>query len=61
VVQLAHGERPHVEVDGAGSDLEWVIIDASGGRTRVILESFETGMDLPSSLFNPDLERRRDR
>jgi outer membrane lipoprotein-sorting protein len=40
---------------------EWVIFDAAGGRTQVILDSFETGMDLPSSLFNPDLERRRDR
>ena len=41
---------------------EWVIHDSTGSRTRVILETLETGMSLPASLFNPDLERRgRDR
>jgi outer membrane lipoprotein-sorting protein len=40
---------------------EWVIYDAAGGRTKVELGAFETGMSLPSSLFSPELERRRDR
>ena len=40
---------------------EWVIYDAAGGQTKVVLGAFETGMSLPSSLFNPDLERNSDR
>jgi outer membrane lipoprotein-sorting protein len=40
---------------------EWVIFDAAGGQTRVVLEDFATGMDLPSSLFDPDRERRNRR
>jgi outer membrane lipoprotein-sorting protein len=48
--------------DGPVALREWVIHDATGGRTRVILETLETGMSLPASLFDPDLERRgRDR
>ena len=37
---------------------EWVIYDAAGGQTRVVLGDIETGLDLPSSLFDPDRERR---
>ncbi len=40
---------------------EWVIYDAAGGQTKVELGTFETGMSLPSSLFNPDRERNSDR
>lgn len=40
---------------------QWVIHDASGGQTTVVLGAFETGMDLPSSLFEPARERNRDR
>ena len=31
---------------------QWVIHDANGGKTTVILGEFETGMNLPRSLFN---------
>lgn len=31
---------------------QWVVNDANGGQTTVILGEFETGMDLPSSLFD---------
>ena len=40
---------------------EWVIFDATGGQTRVELGAFETGIELPGSLFSPDLERNNDR
>lgn len=40
---------------------QWVIHDASGGRTKVELVTFETGMDLPSSLFDPKRETTRNR
>lgn len=40
---------------------EWVITDSSGARTQVVLNTFETGMDLPRSLFSADLERRNRR
>lgn len=40
---------------------EWVIFDATGGRTKVELGAFETGIELPGSLFSPDLERNKDR
>lgn len=32
--------------------IEWIINDASGSKTRVILGKFETGANLPASLFN---------
>ena len=38
---------------------EWVIYDAAGGQTRVVLGEIETGLTLPSSLFDPDRERRQ--
>lgn len=38
---------------------QWVIYDASGGRTTVILGEYETGMSLPNALFDPDRERKR--
>jgi outer membrane lipoprotein-sorting protein len=31
---------------------QWVVNDANGGQTTVILGAFETGMDLSSSLFD---------
>jgi hypothetical protein len=41
---------------------DWLIVDATGGRTQVILSGLETGMDLPNSLFNSALALRgRDR
>lgn len=40
---------------------QWVIHDASGAQTRVILDAIETGMSLPNSLFDADRERNRDR
>lgn len=39
----------------------WVVYDAGGGRTTVELGPFETGVDLPSSLFRPGLERQSNR
>jgi outer membrane lipoprotein-sorting protein len=38
---------------------EWIIYDAAGGQTRVQLGEIETGLTLPSSLFDPDRERRQ--
>lgn len=38
---------------------EWVVTDSAGTKTKVVLETFETGMDLPRSLFSADAERRR--
>lgn len=32
--------------------IEWIINDSSGGKTRVILGEFNTGVKLPASLFN---------
>jgi outer membrane lipoprotein-sorting protein len=40
---------------------EWVIHDASGAKTKVILGTPETGMPLPSSLFDADREKGRRR
>lgn len=40
---------------------EWVIFDTTGGQTKVELGAFETGIELPGSLFSPDLERNKDR
>lgn len=40
---------------------EWVIHDATGAQTKVVLGAFETGMTLPGSLFDPDRERNSDR
>ncbi len=39
----------------------WVLYDASGARTEVELTSFETGLTLPSTLFDPDREKSRGR
>ncbi|WP_375229661.1 LolA family protein [Roseobacter sp. S98] len=33
---------------------QWIVNDANGGTTTVILGEFETGMNLPSSLFSAD-------
>lgn len=40
---------------------EWVIHDASGTRTKVILGTPETGMTLPNSMFDPAREKARER
>lgn len=40
---------------------EWVIHDASGAKTKVILGAPETGMPLPESLFDADREKTRRR
>lgn len=40
--------------DGPIALSQWVVNDANGGRTTVILNDFETGMTLPSSLFSAD-------
>lgn len=40
---------------------EWVIHDDTGTQTKVILGTLETGMQLPTSLFDPDREKRRER
>lgn len=40
---------------------EWVIHEASGSKTRVILGPPETGMHLPESLFDADREKGRRR
>lgn len=40
---------------------EWVVTDSSGARTKVVLNTFETGMELSRSLFSADAERRRRR
>lgn len=32
--------------------IEWIINDPSGAKTRVILGEFQTGVNLPASLFN---------
>ncbi|WP_227270053.1 LolA family protein [Roseobacter weihaiensis] len=40
---------------------EWVIHDATGAQTRVVLGAFETGMTLPNSLFDADREKSRSR
>jgi outer membrane lipoprotein-sorting protein len=39
----------------------WVIYDSTGGRTAVELGPFETGIDLPSRLFDADREKNRNR
>ncbi|MEE4187329.1 MAG: outer membrane lipoprotein carrier protein LolA [Roseobacter sp.] len=39
----------------------WVIHDPSGGRTEVELGPFETGMNLPGTLFDADREKSRNR
>lgn len=31
---------------------QWIVNDANGGQTTVILGAFETGMDLPGALFD---------
>lgn len=31
---------------------QWIVNDANGGQTTVILGAFETGMDLPGTLFD---------
>lgn len=36
----------------------WVVTDSGGGRTKVVLGAFETGMQLPNSLFNAEREKR---
>jgi outer membrane lipoprotein-sorting protein len=38
---------------------EWAVTDASGGRTRVILESLEYDRSLSPQLFNIEAEARR--
>lgn len=38
---------------------QWIIHDGNGSTTTVILGAFETGMTLPSSLFDPGLEVSR--
>lgn len=40
---------------------QWVVHDAGGGRTTVVLGAFDTDVDLPSSLFRPRAERGSDR
>ena len=45
--------------DGPTRLRDWVIHDASGGQTKVVLGDFETGMDLPSTLFDADREKNR--
>ena len=35
---------------------QWVIHDANGGQTTVILGAFESGMSLPNTLFDADRE-----
>lgn len=41
---------------------QWVINDANGGRTTVILGEFETGMSLQNRLFDPGIAlQNRDR
>jgi outer membrane lipoprotein-sorting protein len=37
---------------------EWTIIDGGGARTRVILDQFQTGVQLSSRLFNIVLEQQ---
>jgi outer membrane lipoprotein-sorting protein len=36
---------------------QWVIHDSTGAQTTVVLGEFETGMELPNSLFDADRER----
>lgn len=38
---------------------DWVIHDAAGGQTKVELGPLETGIDLPSTLFDADREKNR--
>lgn len=38
---------------------DWVIHDAAGGQTKVVLGAFETGIELPSTLFDADREKNR--
>lgn len=38
---------------------DWVIEDASGGQTQIVLGELETGLTLPRSLFDPSLELPR--
>lgn len=40
---------------------QWVITDAAGGRTTIVLNTFETGMDLPSVLFDADRAKNSER
>lgn len=40
---------------------EWIVTDSSGARTKVVLQTFETGMTLSRSLFSADRERRNRR
>ncbi|MFK7763525.1 MAG: outer membrane lipoprotein carrier protein LolA [Roseobacter sp.] len=40
---------------------QWIITDAAGGRTTVVLDTFETGMDLPLVLFDADRAKNSDR
>lgn len=37
----------------------WVVTDSGGGRTKVALGAFETGLDLPESLFDAEREKRQ--
>ncbi len=39
--------------------IEWTTQDASGAQTRVVLNDLQTGLDLPSDLFNITLEIRK--
>lgn len=38
---------------------DWIIHDAGGGQTKVVLGAFETGINLPSTLFDADREKNR--
>lgn len=42
---------------------QWTIYDSNGSQTTVILGAFESGLDLPETLFDPgrELNRRSDR
>ena len=38
---------------------QWVITDETGGRTTVVLDDLETGVDVPASLFNLIMEKQK--
>lgn len=38
---------------------DWVITDATGGQTRIVLGELETGMNLPAALFDAGRETSR--
>ena len=58
VVTAQDPENPdtgRIELSFTGDPVElrkWVVHDAAGGKTTVILGALETGMDLPATLFS---------